>query len=89
MKKTFRITVTEGLHARPATLLVSAVSPFSSDVELHYNDKIVNLKSIMGVMAQAIPAGAVVTISAHGEDAEEIVSKVTEVMISQAIGEEC
>lgn len=89
MKKTFRITVPEGLHARPATLLVSAVSPFASDVELNYNDKIVNLKSIMGVMAQAIPAGAVVTISADGEDAEALINKVTEVIILQDIGEEC
>ncbi|QED46843.1 HPr family phosphocarrier protein [Cytobacillus dafuensis] len=89
MEKSFKITTAEGLHARPATILVSSVSPFTASVELLYNNKSVNLKSIMGVMAQAVPAGAVVTISANGTDAEELISKVTEVIISQGLGEEC
>lgn len=89
MERTFRIIISEGIHARPATLLVSSVSPFMADVQLFYNDKSVNLKSIMGVMAQAIPSGAVVKISANGIDEEEVIKKVTEVMISEGLGEEC
>ncbi len=54
MKKTFKITTPEGLHARPSALLVTAVTPFECDVLLTYNDKSVNLKSIMGVMALGI-----------------------------------
>ena len=89
MEKTFRIIISEGIHARPATLLVSSVGSFMADVLLIYKDKSVNLKSIMGVMAQAIPSGAVVKISANGIDEEEVIKKVTEVMISEGLGEEC
>ena len=40
-----------GLHARPATILVNQASKFTSNIKLVYNDKEVNLKSIMGVMS--------------------------------------
>ncbi|WP_342599165.1 HPr family phosphocarrier protein [Psychrobacillus sp. FSL H8-0483] len=89
MEKTFKITTSEGVHARPSALLVSAVTPFISNVELIYNGKSANLKSIMAVMTQSIPTGSVVTISAEGADAEALMSKVTNVIISQGIGEEC
>lgn len=89
MKKTFKITTPEGLHARPTALLVSAVTPFKSDVQLTYNDKSVNLKSIMGVMSQGVVTGEVVTISAEGADAEVAMQTVMDIMISRGIGEEC
>ncbi|MEI4771479.1 HPr family phosphocarrier protein [Psychrobacillus sp. FJAT-51614] len=88
MEKIFKITTPEGLHARPSTLLVSAVTPFNSEVQLTYNGKSVNLKSIMGVMAQSVTTGSIVTIAAEGEDAEELLSKVKEVIISKGLGEE-
>ena len=89
MEKTFKITTPEGIHARPSTLLVSAASSFTSDVKLTYKDKTVNLKSIMGVMAQGIAPGSIVTISAEGNDEDAAISKITEVIISKGIGEEC
>ncbi|KOS67900.1 phosphocarrier protein HPr [Lysinibacillus contaminans] len=89
MKKTYKITSSEGLHARPTTLLVTAVTPFASEVTMTYKDKTVNLKSIMGVMALGVASGSVVDISAEGPDAKELLDKVTEVIISNGIGEEC
>ncbi|WP_337982468.1 HPr family phosphocarrier protein [Lysinibacillus sp. C5.1] len=89
MKKTFKITVLEGLHARPTTLLVTTVNSFESEVSITYDGKTANLKSIMGVMSLAISAGAVIEISAIGSDAKELIEKITEVIISQGIGEEC
>jgi len=89
MKKMFNITAPEGLHARPAALLVTAVTPFECDVQLTYKEKSVNLKSIMGVMALGIAPGSIVEISAEGPDAEKLFQTVTEVMVSKGIGEEC
>lgn len=89
MKKTFTITAPDGLHARPCTLLVSAATPFKAEARLLYNNMSVNLKSIMSVMARAIPAGAVVTISAEGEDADALIHSVTEIFASHGLGEEC
>ncbi|MFJ7734314.1 HPr family phosphocarrier protein [Lysinibacillus sp. NPDC097231] len=88
MKKTYKITTPEGLHARPSALLVTAVTPFESDVQLNYNGKSINLKSIMGVMAQGIVTGSIVEISAEGPDADKLFQTVTEVIVTKGIGEE-
>ena len=89
MKKSYKITLAEGLHARPTTLLVTAVNQFKSEVTITYKERTVNLKSIMGVMALGVAPGAVVEIAAEGDDAEAMLNKVTEVMTSNGIGEEC
>ncbi|WP_249662425.1 HPr family phosphocarrier protein, partial [Lysinibacillus fusiformis] len=54
MKKMYKITSPEGIHARPAALLVTAVNPFESDIQLTYKGKSVNLMSIMGVMSLGV-----------------------------------
>ncbi|TRM13032.1 phosphocarrier protein HPr [Lentibacillus cibarius] len=85
-EKTFTITADTGVHARPATLLVNKAGQFESDVQISYNGKDVNLKSIMGVMSLGIPKDAEVTIKASGSDEEEAMSGITEVM-SEHLGE--
>ncbi|OKL37283.1 phosphocarrier protein HPr [Domibacillus mangrovi] len=67
-KKSYTVIAGTGIHARPATLLVQTASQFSSDINLEYNGKTVNLKSIMGVMSLGIGKGAEIVISANGSD---------------------
>lgn len=62
-EKTFTITADTGVHARPATLLVNKAGQFESEVEVAYNNKSVNLKSIMGVMSLGIPKGAEIKVT--------------------------
>lgn len=85
-KKSFKITADTGVHARPATMLVNKAGQFESEVELLYNDKTVNLKSIMGVMSLGIPQGAEITITASGSDEEEAIKSIEEV-IKEHLGE--
>lgn len=80
-KRTFKITSDTGLHARPATLLVNQAGQFDSEIELVYNEKTVNLKSIMGVMSLGIPKGAEITISATGKDEEEAMQGIENVIL--------
>ncbi len=75
-ERTMTITDETGVHARPATILVNKAGGFKSDIQLAYNGKSVNLKSIMGVMSLGIPQGAEITISAEGDDAEEAVNTI-------------
>ncbi|WJY26919.1 MULTISPECIES: phosphocarrier protein HPr [Sporosarcina] len=86
-KKTYTITSSEGLHARPCSLLVSAVTPFQSDVTITYNGKKANMKSIMGVMGMGIESGAQVDVEADGADESEAIAKVDEIMKQESIGE--
>lgn len=85
-EQTFTITADTGVHARPATLLVNKAGQFESEVEMSYNDKTVNLKSIMGVMSLGIPKGAEIKITADGSDEEEAIKGIEEV-IKEHLGE--
>lgn len=80
-EKTFTITADTGVHARPATLLVNQAGQFESEIELLYNGKKVNLKSIMGVMSLGIPKGAEITINASGSDEENAMKGIEEVIL--------
>ena len=81
------ITDNEGIHARPATLLVQTASKFNSDVNLEYKGKSVNLKSIMGVMSLGVGQGSDVTISAEGADEAEAIAAIAETMQKEGLSE--
>ena len=86
-KRDFHIIAETGIHARPATLLVQAASKFNSDITLTYNDKSVNLKSIMGVMSLGVGQNADVTIKAEGADEEEAIAAIAETMSKEGLAE--
>jgi len=86
IEKQYTITAAEGIHARPASTLVGSLAPFKSEITLELNDKKVNLKSILGVMSLGIPSGASVKIVANGEDENEAMAKVAEIMKTEGIG---
>jgi len=67
----FRITYAHGLHARPATMLVSKASTYASKMILEYNDTRVQLKSIMGVLSLAVPQNVNIKITFDGDDEME------------------
>ncbi|WP_186576418.1 phosphocarrier protein HPr [Aquibacillus kalidii] len=82
----FTITDETGIHARPATLLVNKAGQYESQVELHYNGKAVNLKSIMGVMSLGVPKGAEITITVEGTDEEQALEGIADT-IREQLGE--
>lgn len=71
MEKTYTIKAETGIHARPATKLVQTASKFSSDIQLNFNGKEVNLKSIMAILGLGISKADEIKIVANGEDAVE------------------
>ena len=86
-KREFHIIAETGIHARPATLLVQAASKFNSDINLEYNGKSVNLKSIMRVMSLGVGQGADVTITADGDDAKEAIEAIADTMKKEGLAE--
>ncbi|KRL85621.1 MULTISPECIES: phosphocarrier protein HPr [Lacticaseibacillus] len=81
----YNIIADSGIHARPATLLVQSASKFQSDVNLAYNGKSVNLKSIMGVMSLGVGKGADVTITAEGADEADAIAAIDETMKKEGL----
>jgi len=86
-EKQFTVTADTGIHARPATLLVQTASRYTSDIQLGYKDKKVNLKSIMGVMSLGIGKGAEISITAQGNDEEEALASIQELFEKEGLAE--
>ena len=83
-KKEFHIVAETGIHARPATLLVQTAS---KDINLEYNGKSVNLKSIMGVMSLGVGQGSDVTITVDGADEAEGMAAIVETLQKEGLAE--
>lgn len=69
-----------GLHARAAAKLVNAASGFSSHVDIEKNGHRVNGKSIMGVMMLAAGQGSQIIIHVEGDDAEQCIETLSELI---------
>jgi phosphocarrier protein len=75
-----------GLHARASAKLTQAASAFKSEIWIARNGRRVNAKSIMGVMMLAAGKGSSVTIEAEGEDAEQALAAIVQ-LIAGRFGE--
>jgi phosphocarrier protein HPr len=76
VQREFSIRNRQGLHARPAAMLVKLCNTFQSEIWVEKGDEQVNGKSIMGLMMLAANHGAVIKITAEGADAESAVEKI-------------
>ncbi len=76
-----------GMHARPAAEFVKLANRFRADLWVKKDDLEVNGKSIMGVMMLAAECGSQITIRAEGEDAQQALSELSE-LVHRGFGEE-
>ena len=60
-----------GLHARPAGLLVRQAQSLSSEITIECRGKSASLKKLLAVMGLGVRCGDVVKVSAKGKSAEE------------------
>ena len=69
-----------GLHARPAALFVQAAKRFKSVISVGKDDMEVNAKSILSILTLGVNQDTVIKIKADGEDEEEAVRTVEELV---------
>lgn len=69
VKRTVSVFHRQGLHARPAALFVQLAKQFSSHITVKKGRKIVDGKSIMGLLTLAAGPNARIAIIADGADA--------------------
>lgn len=70
--------ITASIEAREVALIVQTASKFTSSIKIMLDDKKVNAKSIMGLIALGGLDGKDVTILAEGNDEEEAVKELAE-----------
>jgi phosphocarrier protein len=83
VSKKVKIVNKLGLHARPSARIVQTTSKFKSEIMLEKEGVSVNGKSIMGVMMLAAGMGSEVLVTAEGEDEEEALRVVSELLESE------
>ncbi len=79
-KRTVTILHRQGLHARPAALFVQLAKQFTSRVTVKKGRKIVDGKSIMGLLTLAANPGARISIIADGPDAAEALEQLSDLV---------
>jgi len=68
------------MHARAAAQFVQLASGFNSHIEIEKDGRRVNGKSIMGVMMLAAGKGSEIILYADGEDENESIQKLVELI---------
>lgn len=87
LEKEFTIVNKLGLHARASALLVKNATRFHSDIKIEREGIEVNGKSIMGIMMLAAAKGTVIRLKIEGEDEQEAMSVLGE-LITNGFGED-
>ena len=75
-KRTVSIVHRQGLHARPAALFVQLAKQFTCRVTVKKGRKIVDGKSIMGLLTLAAGPSSRISIVTDGSDASEALERL-------------
>lgn len=73
---TYKITDPEGVHARPAGVLVKQASGFACDIKIVKDDREADAKRIMAVMSLGIKCGTEITVRCDGEGEEQAAAEL-------------
>lgn len=87
LKQEITIVNRLGLHARAAAKLVNLASRFTCDIRIQRGERVVNGKSIMGVMMLAASKGTRIELHCAGDDAQLALEHLLE-LINQRFGEQ-
>lgn len=86
-QKDFTIQNKVGLHARPAAVFVQTANKFKSNVSIEKDGMRVSAKSILGVLSLGAEKGVKICVEIEGEDEQEAMATISEV-IANRFGEE-
>ena len=73
----------QGLHARPAAMLVQIASKYNSNVTIEKDGEKVNGKSIMGILTLGAQSGSKLILDIDGDDAELVARELESLLCSE------
>lgn len=88
LTKSFKITLDSGLYAKPATELITCAMDFSCEILLEAFKKVIDFKSIMGVLSLGICGGTTICIKTNGIDEFEAMQTITKKIYELGLGTE-
>ena len=87
MTRSVVVTNPLGLHARAAARFVHLASKFTSQIRVARDSKVMDGKSIMGILLLAAARGMTLTISADGADEVSAVDSLID-LVESGFGEQ-
>ncbi|KUO77601.1 MAG: hypothetical protein APF77_03280 [Clostridia bacterium BRH_c25] len=81
-KQTITVNNKTGLHARPASLLVTTALKCKSDITITKNGKNANAKSILSILSLGAAKGDSIVLTVNGIDEKEAAKKIMELFDS-------
>jgi phosphocarrier protein HPr len=87
MTKAVTVTNQLGLHARAAARFVHLATRFDSQIRVGRDGRVMDGKSIMGILLLAAARGTTITISADGPDESDAVEALCR-LVESGFGEE-
>jgi phosphocarrier protein FPr len=80
------VPLEHGLHARPATELVTLASGFAADVRVQHGDRVANGKSLASLLSIGAGSNARITLLARGDDQDAALAALT-AAVESGLGE--
>jgi len=80
VRRSLRLTVAGGLHARPAARARAAQAPFDALLQLQYGERCAPLDSVVALLALGAGEQAMVELIGRGPQAEQAVEAVCQVL---------
>jgi phosphotransferase system HPr (HPr) family protein len=68
----------QGLHARPADLLVRTANKFAAEIMIGKDSELVDCKSILSLLTLGASQGTELTLTASGNDAADALKSIGE-----------
>lgn len=78
LSRTVTVRNAQGLHARPANLLVRAASEFEATIMIGKGSALVDCKSILSLLTLGAAEGTELLVTAEGADAQEAIQSIEE-----------
>lgn len=76
-----------GLHARAAAKFVHVATRFGADIRVARDGRVMDGKSIMGILLLSAAQGTTIVISADGQDEDAAIAALVE-LVDSGFGEE-
>lgn len=86
VSNTIQVKNPSGLHLRPAGVLAKAAGKCGSKVTIIYNEKTIDCKSVLNIMAAGIKTGSEIVLQCDGDSEADDLKTLTD-LIEGGLGE--
>ena len=76
IRRTVRLAIPQGLHARPTSAIAQAMKRFKGRLEIRLGDRKADARSVLEMMTLAAGEGAEIELVASGEDEARLIDAV-------------